>query len=204
MERELVVEEPTELETKTDKDIGDEIDIDFDGVNYSGSIITGDRHKAIVSYSVAPPRRTARARSSRRTPRSMQAASKNKYAQLEVGDTFYGYKITGIYPDKIIFEQDDEKIEKLLHDPTKKRLILPPTSVAKGKRADGAPTTRQITNAAQAGQQKNPQQKTASKVKEAAKITERRSTVPERRSTINTRSRRRSVPPTTQPLPAKE
>ena len=204
VERELVVEEPTELEAKTDKDIGDEIDIDFDGVSYSGSIITGDRHKAIVSYSVTPPRRTARARSSRITRRKMQAASKTKYAQLEAGDTFYGYKVTGIYPDKIVFERDDEKIEKLLHDPTKKRFIPPPSIVAKRKKGGGTPTTRQLTNAAQAGPQKDPQQKTASKVKEAAKITERRSAVPERRSTVNTRSRRRSVPPTTQPIPAKE
>lgn len=203
VERELAVEEPTELETKTDKDIGDEIDIDFDGVSYAGSIITGDRHKAIVSYSVAPPRRTARARRSRITQRNMQTATKNKYAQLEVGDTFYGYKVAGIYPDKIVFERDDEKIEKLLHDPSKTRLP-PPALVDKGKRDDAATTTRQLTTAAQTGPQTDPQQKTASQVKEEAKITERRPAVPERRSTINTRSRRRSAPPTAQPLPSKE
>jgi hypothetical protein len=200
VERELAEEESTELEAKTDKDIGDEIDIDFDSVNYAGSIITGDRHKAIVSYSVAPPRRTARTRRSRITPRNMQEASKNKYAQLEAGDTFYGYKVAGIYPDKIVFERDEEKIEKLLHDPAKKRLILPSNVVTRGT----APTTTHLTGTPQVEPQKDPRQETAPKVEETAKITERRPAVPDRRSTINTRSRRRPVPPTTQPTPAKE
>jgi hypothetical protein len=200
VERELVEEELTELETKTDKDIGDEIDIDFDGVSYSGSIITGDRHKAIVSYTIAPPRRTVRSRSSRLPPRSRQAASKNKYAQLEAGDTFYGYKVVGIYPEKIVFERDDEKIEKLLHDPAKKRLRPPPILSTKSN----ATTTRQRTTATQAGAQNVPPQKTAPQTKDAAKTPPRQPAVPERRSTVTSRSRRRSVPPAAQPLPAKE
>lgn len=204
VERELAEEEPTDLETKTDKDIGDEIDIDFDSVNYAGSIIIGDRHKAIVSYAVAPPRRTARSRVRQVTPRSRQAAGKNKHAQLESGDTFYGYKVTGIYPDKIVFERDEEKIEKRLHDPTKKRLITPSTGVATRAKDRTVPTTSQRTGTPQTDSQKDPRQQTASNGKEAAKIPEQRPAVPERRSTINTRSRRRSVPPTTQPIPAKE
>lgn len=199
VERELAEEEPEELAAKTDKDIGDDIDIDFDGVGYTGSIITGDRHKAIVSYSIAPPRRTARTRRTRTTPKNMQTAN-NKYAQLEVGDAFYGYKVAGIYPDKIVFERDEEKIEKLLHDPAKKRLILPSNVVTRGT----APTTTHLTGTPQVEPQKDPRQETAPKVEETAKITERRPAVPDRRSTINTRSRRRPVPPTTQPTPAKE
>ena len=198
-ERELAEEEPAELAAKTDKDIGDEVDIDFDGVSYTGSIITGDRHKAIVSYSVAPPRRTSRARRTRITPSTMQTAN-IKYAQLEAGETFYGYKVAGVYPEKIVFERDDEKIEKLLHDPAKKRLLPPPTLST----TSNATTTRQLTTAAQAGAQNVPPQKTAPQTKEAAKIPPRQPTVPARRSTVNSRSRRRSVPPAAHPLPAKE
>jgi hypothetical protein len=199
VERELAEEDPAELAAKTDKDIGDEVDIDFDGVSYAGSIITGDRHKAIVSYSVAPPRRTARTRRAGITQKKRPTVN-NKYAQLEAGDTFYGYKVTGIYPEKIVFERDDEKIEKLLHDPEKKRLLPPPILSTKRN----ATTTRQLTTAAQAGAQNVPPQKTAPETNEAAKTTARRPTVPERRSTVTSRSRRRSVPPAAQPLPAKE
>ena len=197
-ERELAEEEPAELAAKTDKDIGDEVDIDFDGVSYTGSIITGDRHKAIISYSVAPPRRNARTRRARITPKNIQTAN-NKYAQLEAGDTFYGYKVAGIYPEKIVFERDDEKIEKLLHDPAKKRLPPPILSTKRN-----ATTTRQLTTAAHAKAQKDSRQKTVPRTKEAAKITPRQPAVPARRSTVNSRSRRRSVPPAVHPLPAKE
>ena len=198
-ERELAEEEPAELAAKTDKDIGDEVDIDFDGVSYTGSVITEDHHKAIVSYSILPPRRTARKRGTRITTKNRQTVN-NKYAQLEVGESFYGYKVTGIYPGKIVFEREDEKIEKLLHDPAKKRLLPPPILSTKRN----ATTTRQLTTTAQAGAQNGPQQKTAPQAKGAAKTPPRQPAVPERRSTVTSRSRRRSVPPAAQPLPAKE
>jgi hypothetical protein len=199
IERELTEEESTELAAKTDKDSGDEVDIDFDWVSYTGSVITAGHHKAIVSYSIFPPRRTVRKRSTRITTKNSQTV-KNKYAQLEVGESFYGYKVTGIYPGKIVFEREDEKIEKLLHDPAKKRLLPPPILSAKRNTA----TTRQLTTAAQAGAQNNPRHNTFPPAKEAAKIPPRRPVVPERKSTVNSRSRRRSVPTATQPLPAEE
>jgi hypothetical protein len=120
--------EPEEGDTKEGKSIDDDMYIDIDSVSYTGSIISESTHKAIVSYSPAQPRgfaarRRRTTRGSLRTRSRTTAPSSNiKYATLETGDVFNGYKVISIDPEKIVFERDDEKIEKLLYDPDKKRL----------------------------------------------------------------------------------
>jgi hypothetical protein len=120
--------EPEEGEAKEGKSIDDDMYIDIDSVSYTGSIISESTHKAIVSYSPAQPRgfaarrRTTRGSIRPSAPGRTGTSSSIKYATLETGDVFNGYKVISIDPEKIVFERDDEKIEKLLYDPEKKRL----------------------------------------------------------------------------------
>jgi hypothetical protein len=126
VDRVLEIEEEAESvdeQAGTGTDI--DVDVDIENVNYVGSIITKDVHKAIISYTLSPPRGFASRRRTTRgpaaPPRGAQASSNSKHEQLKIGDTFSGYKVTVIDPDKIVFEREGEKVEKFLHDPAKKR-----------------------------------------------------------------------------------
>ncbi len=151
-DRELIVEveepEPEDKEEKIDKE---DLDIDFESVSYVGSIITKEKRKAIISYSVQPKRRSASRRTRRGSRRAQKIATKAKYAQLIIGDEFNDFKVTEILTDKIVFERDDEKIEKLLHDPKKNRLAAPTApatpaaAAAKTKRGQQAASSRITT-----------------------------------------------------------
>jgi len=196
-ERSLVIEEVTELEPD-DKDGTGETDIDFDTVSYAGSIITGDLRKALVTYSVAPPSRT-RSRSaairSRNTRTARAAASQNKHAQLALGDTFSGYKVVDIKAEKIIFQRDEEQIEKLLHDPEKQRLIVPSPIAGinrKNPTAVAEPENRKMPAGPPAEEKQQEPQKAPSDITPGER---QPVAVPERRSTSNPRRRLRSVPP---------
>ncbi|MCK5322551.1 MAG: hypothetical protein KAJ45_00350 [Desulfobulbaceae bacterium] len=92
---------------------------DFDDVRYVGSIISGKLSKGIVSYPVQKKKRA-------RTSSPGQYSGKNlNYARLVVGDKFSGYKVTGVFPDKMIFEKSGETTEKLLYDTEKQRIVAP-------------------------------------------------------------------------------
>lgn len=102
-----------------ERDDIDEFWGDFDDVKYVGSIISSKLSKGIVSYPVQKQKRV-------RTPRPRQYSGKNfNYARLVVDDKFSGYKVTGVFPDKMIFEKGGETTEKLLYD-TEKQRIAPP------------------------------------------------------------------------------
>ena len=200
-ERALVIEEAAELEPDG-KDGTDETDIDFDTVSYAGSIITGDLRKAIVTYSVAPPSRN-RSRSaairSRNTRTARAAASQNKHAQLVLGDTFSGYKVVDIKAEKIIFQRDEEQIEKLLHDPAKQRLIVPsPLAGIKREKptAVTAPESHQIPTGPPAEEkQQAPPGPTTEAPNDITPGEQPPLAVPAQRATSNPRRRLRSVPP---------
>ena len=114
-----------------DKDDLDEFIADFDDVKYVGSIISSKSRKGIVSYPAKKKKPTRRRSKSSKPGRY---SGKNlSYARLVVDDKFSGHKVTGIFPDKMIFEKSGETIEKLLYDSEKQR-ITPPAITRKSKR----------------------------------------------------------------------
>jgi hypothetical protein len=113
--------------TATDKlnaanDLG--IQTNISKVTYTGSII-GDNFKVAILTIPTPKTRFRPASQNRfsslnrfRPPRNRSAI---KNLRVKEGDLLSGYKVTAITPDKIIFEKDGDKVEKLLYDPDKKR-----------------------------------------------------------------------------------
>ncbi len=128
-ERTLVAEkpQPTKEETaSTDiKALG--VDASIDEVTYEGSIIADAFSQAIIIYPAGqkakePPQPASR---SSRKASAPQASGPEEHARLEVGDMLDGYELTEILPEKLIFSKGEEKVEKLLHDPDKKRIDAP-------------------------------------------------------------------------------
>ena len=122
-----------------DKDDLDEFIADFDDVKYVGSIISSKSRKGIVSYP-AKKKKPTRKRSKSSKPGRYSGKNLN-YARLVVDDKFSGHKVTGIFPDKMIFEKSGETIEKLLYDSEKQR-ITPPAVTRKSKRFRQNPRDR--------------------------------------------------------------
>ncbi|MCJ7600597.1 MAG: hypothetical protein MUO63_03735 [Desulfobulbaceae bacterium] len=97
--------------------------VDMDTVFYAGSIIIGEMRKGLVMFPPAkapfPTRRT--------TAKQAPAPPKErKYAQLGVGDSFSGYKVVAVEPERIVFQKGPDTIEKILNDPNKTRIAAPP------------------------------------------------------------------------------
>ncbi len=97
---------------------------DISEVTYTGSII-GDNFKVAILTIPTPKTRFRPSPQNRFTPRNRFRPPRNRSAvknlQVKEGDLLSGYKVTAITPDKIIFEKDGDKVEKLLYDPDKKR-----------------------------------------------------------------------------------
>ena len=140
-ERMLAGESPEESEGPTEIDL---LSIDMEKILYTGSIIIGDLRKGMLSYSIADSsvKKTAVAsrRTTRRSPRRSDDDKTKRHIVVEQGRNFAGYKVVAVEPERIVFEQDGEKIEKFLYDPSKKRIIassaparpsVPPASVAR-------------------------------------------------------------------------
>ncbi|HFQ81184.1 MAG TPA: hypothetical protein ENK33_07420 [Desulfobacterales bacterium] len=93
-------------------------------VIYTGSII-GDNFKVAILTIPAPKTRFRPTPQNRFSPRNRfrppQNRSTVKNLRVKEGELLSGYKVTAITPDKIIFEKDGDKVEKLLYDPDKKR-----------------------------------------------------------------------------------
>jgi|GEM_PF-2950421 len=109
-------------------------------VTYAGSLITKKIRRALIVYTEA---------GKGKTPSPAQPASKSskakpagaggkKHAQLELGDLLDGYTVAEIQPDKIIFSKGEETVEKMLHDPGKKRQAPPPMRANPGPPGGGA------------------------------------------------------------------
>lgn len=132
-ERTLVEEKPqaTKEETASTeiKEFG--VDASIDEVTYEGSIIADAFSQAIIIYpggakkTKEPPQPASR---SSRKAAAPQASGGDEHARLEVGDMLDGYELTEILPAKLIFSKGEEKVEKLLHDPDKKRIDAPRAS----------------------------------------------------------------------------
>lgn len=90
---------------------------------YSGSVIVGNLRRALVSYQEQSRETTRRPSPGRGpTPAAAQGAVRNK--QLHQGDSFLGYVVAAIEPDRIVFAKGELKVEKFLYDRNKKRLAV--------------------------------------------------------------------------------
>ena len=149
-ERMLAGPAPPEVEAKADEAAAENapgIAASIGDVTYAGSIIADNFSRAIILYkekapdkgkTPAPPpaSRSSKAKPPASTP---GAAGGEKHAQLEVGDVLDGYQVAEIDPDKLVFTKGDETVEKLLHDPEKKRQAPPPRAAAGPPGGPGTP-----------------------------------------------------------------
>jgi hypothetical protein len=97
--------------------------VDMDTVFYAGSIIIGEMRKGLVMF---PPAKMPVP--TRRTPTKQAPAppTERNYVQLGVGETFSGYNVVAVEPDRIVFQKGADTIEKILNDPKKTRIAAPP------------------------------------------------------------------------------
>lgn len=93
--------------------------VGIDDVFYVGSIISDTLTKGIVAFP------DSQGGSRARRPGSA-AGGKMKHVSLAPGDTFSGYKVSEVHPDRMVFTKGGEKIEKPLYDPAKKRTAAKP------------------------------------------------------------------------------
>jgi len=113
-----------------------EPEVDINSVVFIGSIITKDIRKAIIS---APPAKESQpkvyVKAGKLFKRAAMAAAKpQEYVKVVQGETFRGYTVKLVSPDKITFVRGEEVVEKLLYDPAKKRATGgPPMSMPRGQ-----------------------------------------------------------------------
>ncbi len=97
--------------------------VDMDNVFYAGSIIVGEVRKGLVVYTLPRP---STPQNRRMRPTQVDSRDKERnYMQLAVGTKFSGYKVIAIEPDRIVFSNGLESIEKKLNDPQKARIAAP-------------------------------------------------------------------------------
>lgn len=151
----LDTEDEEDEEVKVDPAVSD-AQVDIEGLEYVGSIIIGELRRGMVSYSLTvsaqPEARNAnrslpdprqRSRSTRQQPNAGQQPSlggrggspkrssgEMKHATVDEGETFFGFVVEQVLPDKIVFEKDGHVTERLLYDPDKERSSPPARQVA--------------------------------------------------------------------------
>ncbi len=107
------------------------IQTDISKVTYTGSII-GDNFKVAILTIPTPKTRLRRSSKNRFSPMNRFRPPRNRSAvknlRVKEGDLLSGYEVAAITPDRIIFEKDGDKVEKLLYDPNKKRNYTVPYS----------------------------------------------------------------------------
>lgn len=97
--------------------------VDMDTVFYAGSIIIGEMRKGLIMFPPARMPVPARRTIAKQAP---APPKERKYAQLGVGESFSGYKVVAVEPDRIVFQKGTDTIEKILNDPKKTRIAAPP------------------------------------------------------------------------------
>ena len=95
----------------------------MDTLVYVGSIIVGDLRKGMVSFSLKEETKVpaARLRRGRPVPRRLPPKTTMENATVEEGEDFYGFKVSSVQPEKILFSKNGTTIEKPLYDPNKQR-----------------------------------------------------------------------------------
>lgn len=112
------------LETGAGMTAEDEFAIDMDEVHYDGSLIIGSARKALIRY---PTLSSPMMRRTMGTLPARAIAEKWSSRVVEEGDTVSGYRVVSISPQGIVFEKDDDQVEKNLYSPAKDRTaFIPP------------------------------------------------------------------------------
>jgi hypothetical protein len=119
------------------------IKADIKTVIYAGSIIGENLKQAIIVVAGAKKTKTPRTRS-RRKKKSSSRKGNVQNIRVKEGDLLSGYTVASISPEKIVFSKGNEKVEKLLYDPDKKR-------TSPSKLARSAPVPRSEVVARPAG-----------------------------------------------------
>lgn len=110
-------------------------DTTLDEATYVGSVISGERRIGVISYTeqtASQPRAVTRGR-----PVIGAPAGESKHVQLAPGETFGGYTVAEVLPDRIVFEKNGRKVEKLLT--ADKQRKQPPQQLQGARRAQRQP-----------------------------------------------------------------
>ena len=95
------------------------IAVNIDEVTYEGSLIVGEDRIALLSY---PERGQQTIRTSRIARRTV-STKETGHIRVRMGETISGYKVLEILPEKIIFSKGAERLEKVLFDASKQRVV---------------------------------------------------------------------------------
>ena len=120
-----------------DDNTAQEASVSISDVIYVGSVISGEQRLGIISYPVKEPP-AQRPRSFSR-PGRRGGSVEYEHDRLAPGETFSGFTVADVLPDRIIFEKGGRKIEKLLSEADKER-TPPPPQVQEAQKTRRRPT----------------------------------------------------------------
>lgn len=103
--------------------------VKIDNVFYAGSIIANNKKVALVFYEKQKKLKNKYGRPVRK--RTKPSGNNFIYKKLNVSDSIGGYTVAQILPDRLILENDNSKLEKLLNEEDKPEIRRPPKTVRK-------------------------------------------------------------------------
>ncbi|MDA8165893.1 MAG: hypothetical protein M0017_12785 [Desulfobacteraceae bacterium] len=126
-------------------------DTTLDDATYVGSVISGKRRIGVVAYTEKsigqqPQRFVIRGRPD--MAGAQAGASQSKHIELAPGETFGGYTVAEVLPDRIVFKKNGRSMEKLL-DVAKER--KPPPTLPAGRRPQPQGGQERVVTPRQAG-----------------------------------------------------
>jgi hypothetical protein len=138
-----IFNEPRYLaDEKSEEGVEAAADATLDEVSYIGSVISGERRIGIIAYAEKNPAQQLRV-GGRGRPLNVANQVENKHVRVVPGETFGGYTVAEVLPDRLLFEKDGMKIEKLLAADKERK---PPPAQLQGARR----TQRQSSSQSQA------------------------------------------------------
>jgi hypothetical protein len=108
------------VEPKSDKKDAEPM-VGIADVVYIGSVISSDRRIGIIGYREQGTASQQQPAPGRARPGGQTAAAVDKHAQLTPGETFSGYLVVDVLPEKIVFEKEGIQIEKSILKANKER-----------------------------------------------------------------------------------
>ena len=95
--------------------------INMETIQYDGSIIVGDTHKALISFEIGKPVNRAKRNTPQKRTRTLATTSTRQSKIITVDDKVAGYMVESIEPLVITFKRGTEKIKKELFAKEKSR-----------------------------------------------------------------------------------
>jgi hypothetical protein len=111
------------------------VEATIDEVMYIGSVITGKRRIGIIAYTEKNEKQSPVVSRGQGRPVITKQQAENKHAQLAPGETFGGFTVAEVLPDRIVFKKNGRKVEKLLAAGKERK--SPPPQLKIGSRAQG-------------------------------------------------------------------